>query len=93
MIIWHFLSEPPLSLRFSASAVTLSGLAGGEYLPLPRSKGGAFPFLLASLPASHGGRSGLTLDPPQADCSQQMSPCLPQAGQPAAGRSETKGVP
>jgi len=26
--------------------VTLSGLAGGEYLPLPRSKGGAFPFLL-----------------------------------------------
>jgi len=36
------------------------GFAGVEYLPLPRSKGGAFPFLLASLPASHGGRSGLT---------------------------------
>jgi len=25
------------------------GLAGGEYLPLPRSKGGAFPFLLTSM--------------------------------------------
>jgi hypothetical protein len=32
-----------LSLRFSAFEVTLSGVAGGEYLPLPRSKGGAFP--------------------------------------------------
>ena len=37
----------PLSLRFSACEVTLSGLAGGEYLPLPASKGPAFPFLLA----------------------------------------------
>jgi len=46
LIIWHFLSEPPLSLRFTASAVTLSRLAGGEYLPLPHSKGGAFPSLL-----------------------------------------------
>jgi hypothetical protein len=36
----------PLSLRFSAYGVTLSGLAGGEYLPLPASKGPAFPFLL-----------------------------------------------
>jgi hypothetical protein len=26
--------------------VTLSGLAGGHYLPLPASKGLAFPFLL-----------------------------------------------
>jgi len=26
--------------------VTLSGLTGGEYLPLPASKGLAFPFLL-----------------------------------------------
>jgi hypothetical protein len=26
--------------------VTLSGFAGGEYLPLPASKGLAFPFLL-----------------------------------------------
>jgi len=25
------------------------GLAGGEYLPLPHSKGGAFPFLLTSM--------------------------------------------
>ena len=32
--------------RFQAFAVTLSGLASGEYLPLPRSKGGAFPYLL-----------------------------------------------
>ena len=30
----------------SASEVTLSGLAGGEYLPLPVSKGPAFPSLL-----------------------------------------------
>jgi hypothetical protein len=36
----------PLSLRFKASEVTLSGFAGGEYLPLPASKGLAFPFLL-----------------------------------------------
>jgi hypothetical protein len=36
----------PLSLRFNASKVTLSGFAGGEYLPLPTSKGPAFPFLL-----------------------------------------------
>ncbi|UCH01055.1 MAG: hypothetical protein JSU78_03655, partial [Deltaproteobacteria bacterium] len=27
------------------------GFAGGEYLPLPRSKGGAFPFLLTSMGA------------------------------------------
>jgi hypothetical protein len=36
----------PLSLRFSPSEVTLSRFAGGEYLPLPASKGPAFPFLL-----------------------------------------------
>ena len=30
----------------SASEVTLSGLAGGECLPLPVSKGPAFPFPL-----------------------------------------------
>ena len=41
-----FLWENPLSLRFSTSGVTLSGLAGGEYLPLPVSKGPAFPFPL-----------------------------------------------
>jgi len=35
--------ENPLSLRFNTSGVTLSGLAGGEYLPLPVSKGPAFP--------------------------------------------------
>jgi len=29
-----------------ASAVTLSGFAGGEHLPLPASEGRAFPFLL-----------------------------------------------
>jgi hypothetical protein len=32
--------------RFQAFAVTLSGLASGEYLPLPRSEGGASPYLL-----------------------------------------------
>jgi len=43
----HFSDErKPLSLRFCASEVTLSGLAGGEYFPLPASKGPAFPFLL-----------------------------------------------
>jgi len=36
----------PLFLRFNGSKVTLSGFAGGEYLPLPASKGPAFPFLL-----------------------------------------------
>jgi hypothetical protein len=36
----------PLFLCFNASEVTLSGFAGGEYLPLPASKGPAFPFLL-----------------------------------------------
>ena len=36
----------PLFLRFNASEVTLSGFAGGEYLPLPASNGPAFPFLL-----------------------------------------------
>jgi hypothetical protein len=35
-----------LSLRFNASEVTLLGFADGEYLPLPASKGPAFPFLL-----------------------------------------------
>jgi len=33
-----------LSLRFNAFEVTLSGFAGGEYLPLPPSKGPPFPF-------------------------------------------------
>jgi len=35
-----------LWLRFNAFEVTLTGFAGGEYLPLPRSQGPAFPFLL-----------------------------------------------
>jgi hypothetical protein len=42
----HFHNRTPLSLRFSASTVTLSGFAGGEYFPLPASEGPAFPFLL-----------------------------------------------
>jgi hypothetical protein len=42
----------PLSLRVSASEVTLSGLAGGEYLPLPASKGPAFPFPSTALRTS-----------------------------------------
>jgi len=36
----------PLFLHFNAFEVTLSEFAGGEYLPLPASKGPAFPFLL-----------------------------------------------
>jgi hypothetical protein len=35
--------EIPTSPHFHALAVTLLGFAGGESLPLPRSKGGAFP--------------------------------------------------
>jgi len=54
------------------------GFASGEYLPLPRSKGGVFPFLLTSIRLR---RTALS----------QSSPCLPQAGQPAAGRSGTTG--
>ena len=33
-----------MSLRFNASKVTPSEFADGEYLPLPASKGPAFPF-------------------------------------------------
>jgi len=47
----------PLPLRFNASKVTLSGFAGGEYLPLPASKGPAFPSVRLS-----SRRSLLTLD-------------------------------
>ena len=48
----HFHNRTPLSLRFSASKVTLSGLTGGECLPLPASKGPAFPFPSAPLRTS-----------------------------------------
>jgi hypothetical protein len=41
-----FYKYTPLSLRSHALAVTLPGFAGEECLPLPRPKGGAFPFLL-----------------------------------------------
>ena len=41
-----FREVTPLLLRFNAYKVTLSGFTGGEYLPLPASKGPAFPFLL-----------------------------------------------
>jgi hypothetical protein len=41
----------PLFPRFKASAVTLSGSQVGNALPLPRSKGGVFPFLLTSMGA------------------------------------------
>jgi hypothetical protein len=53
VVYWSFLSfeENPLFLRFKASAVTLSGSQVGEYLPLPRSKGEAFPILLTSVGA------------------------------------------
>jgi hypothetical protein len=49
LIVWHilfFMSENLLSFRFRVFEVTLLGVAGGEYLPLPASKGLAFPFLL-----------------------------------------------
>ena len=48
----YFMGEKPLSLRSNASKVTLSGFAGGEYLPLPASKGPAFPFPSAALRTS-----------------------------------------
>jgi len=44
--ISDFSSGSLLSLRSQAHAVTQSGFAGGEFLPLPRSKGAAFPCLL-----------------------------------------------
>ncbi len=43
---FEYLDGTLISLRSLALALTLSGLAGGEYLPLPRSKGGVFPLLL-----------------------------------------------
>jgi len=45
-VTYVFDKYTPLSLRSDALAVTLPGFAGEEYLPFPRSKGGAFPFLL-----------------------------------------------
>ena len=36
-----------ISLRSLALALTPSGRTGGEFLPLPRSEGGVFPFLPA----------------------------------------------
>jgi hypothetical protein len=45
--------------------VTLPGFAGGEYLPLPASKGPAFPFLLTlggypTFPANFAQEQGLS---------------------------------
>jgi hypothetical protein len=45
-VAYVFNKFTPLSLCSHALAVTLPGFAGEECLPLPRSKGGAFPFLL-----------------------------------------------
>jgi len=45
-VTYLFDKPTPLSLCSDALAVTLPGFAGEECLPLPRSKGGAFPFLL-----------------------------------------------
>jgi hypothetical protein len=45
-VTYLFDKSTPLSLCSDALAVTLPGFAGEECLPLPRSKGGAFPFLL-----------------------------------------------
>jgi hypothetical protein len=43
---YWFPTRIPQSLRSIALTVTPPVFAGGEYLPLPRSKGGAFPSLL-----------------------------------------------
>jgi len=56
-----------LSLRFSAFEVTLSGVTGGEYLPLPRSKAlrwRGFPLLLTlgGCPTSLGKVTELQID-------------------------------
>ena len=45
-VTYVFDKYTPLSPRSDALALTLPGFAGEECLPLPRSKGGAFPFLL-----------------------------------------------
>ncbi len=44
--VLFFMSENPCPFASPAFEVTFSGLAGGEYLPLPASKGLAFPSLL-----------------------------------------------
>jgi len=44
--ILFLISENPCPFASPAFEVTLSGLTGGEYLPLPASKALAFPFLL-----------------------------------------------
>jgi hypothetical protein len=52
--------ERPRPFRSNTPEVTLSGFAGGEFLPLRRSEGGAFPFLLIldGVPTSPSSRSG-----------------------------------
>jgi len=63
MAIYGFPWPTPLSFRSDAPEVTLSGFAGGETLPLPRSEGGAFPFLLTleGYPTSPASRSLTTV--------------------------------
>ena len=61
--ISRFSSGNLLSLRSQAHAVTLSGFAGGEFLPLRRSKGAAFPSCSSSrgtlpLPQCRSGTRG-----------------------------------
>jgi len=50
--------KTPLPFRSNAPAVILWGFAGGEFLPLPGSKGRAFPFLLTldGSPTAHASR-------------------------------------
>jgi hypothetical protein len=60
--------DDPLSLRFRAFAMTLPVFADGECLPLPRSKGGAFPFLLTlggypTAPSNFARRQGVLRGP------------------------------
>jgi hypothetical protein len=58
-------SEKPLVPSLNASKVTLPGFAGGEYFPLPASKGPAFPFPLTlggypTFPANFAQEQGLS---------------------------------
>ncbi len=60
----------PLFLRFKTPEVTLSGFTGGEYLPLPASKGPVFPSLLTL--------DGYPTSP--ADCAQKQRSPLKNSG-------------
>ncbi len=79
-----FHKRTPLSLRFSAFEVTLSGLAGGEYLPLPASKGLAFPFLLTldgypTSPANYAHGQRCSLETPETPVASMLELIAPMS--------------